>query len=218
MKAGRRHCENVARLSVGLLIALQIVDSPDGLTAAQGPRAETTAQLDARIDSIPLISIGDGDDDPLYRVIGAVFYGGYPDRGRNQYRYSSLLRPGDRPVTSNLRHEVRPEIRSEPQRITREDARRFREADDVDRQPPEFYPYYRGARNVAGALWALDYGPADSDVLSWTVLSTKGAIVGRVRSSGQLTVLAVDDDTAAVLRVDDLGIETVELRRIVGWP
>ena len=75
MKAGRRHCENVARLSVGLLIALQIVDSPDGLTAAQEPRAETTAQFDARIDSIPLISIGDGDDDPLYRVIGAVFYG-----------------------------------------------------------------------------------------------------------------------------------------------
>ena len=120
--------------------------------------------------------------------------------------------------TGNLRHEVRPAIRSEPQRITREDARRFREADDVDRQPPEFYPYYRGARNVAGALWVLDYVPADSDVFSWTVLSTEGAIVGRVRSSDRLTVLAVDDDTAAVLRVDDLGVETVELRRIVGWP
>ena len=55
-------------------------------------------------------------------------------------------------------------------------------------------------------------------MFSWTVLSTEGAIVGRVRSSGRLTVLAVDDDTAAVLRVDDLGVETVELRRIVGWP
>ena len=383
MKAGRRHCENVARLSAGLLIALQIVDSPDGLTAAQGPRLETTAQLDARIDSIPLISIGDEEDDPLYRVIGAVSYGDtlivaenstgtlrYYDRatgklhrtvggmgeGPGEYQaltrlqsvgdrihtydweasrvtildlagavertvriapwshymapgvlgffpdgsmlvaavYRDLANPAQVPTirrdtwvfarfddtgnfvdslgsflgkesyvvpygrggesypewpvpfapqsmigvvgeyyyvvdnmdpaipvfeqTGNLRHEARPEIRSEPQRITREDARRFREADDVDRQPPEFYPYYRAARNVAGALWVLNYGPADSDALSWTVLSTEGAIVGRVRSSDRLTVLAVDDDTAAVLRVDDLGVETVELRRIVGWP
>lgn len=118
--------------------------------------------------------------------------------------------------TGELRHELGLQIRPEPQRLSREDARRFREEDEVYRQVPEFYPYYFAVRYVAGALWVLNY-PVQTDVYSWTVFAPEGGAVGRVRTSERLVVLDLDGDIAAVLRVDELGVESVELRRIVGW-
>ena len=113
-------------------------------------------------------------------------------------------------------HEFGPQRTPEPRRISREDARRFRDADEVDREHPEFYPYYMAARYVADALWVLDY-TEPSDVYSWTVFAPDGSEVGRVRSSERLLVLDMDGDIAAVLRVDEMGVESVELRRIPGW-
>ena len=115
-----------------------------------------------------------------------------------------------------LHRELRPRSNPEPRRVSREDARRFRDADEVDRELPEFYPYYLAARYVAEALWILDYAVHD-DFYSWSVFGTDGSEVGRVRSHERLLVLDIDGDIAAVLRVDELGVEAVELRRIPGW-
>lgn len=112
-----------------------------------------------------------------------------------------------------FRHALEPEVR--PVRVSREDIGRFRQADDLDREPPEFYPYYRSVHAVAGTLWVLHHERPQGVGYRWTVFSREGDLVGSVTASEPLWVLAVDSDVAAVGRRDELGVETVELRRII---
>ena len=75
-------------------------------------------------------------------------------------------------------------------------------------------------RAVGEALWVPDYdGLAPCGGSAWSVYSQEGDLVGRVTASElDITVLAADDDVAAVLRTDELGVQTVELRRIIERP
>ena len=65
-------------------------------------------------------------------------------------------------------------------------------------------------------LWVPDYdGLAPGGGSAWTIYSGRGDIIGRVSApEPDIVVMAVDDDIAAVLIVDELGVQTVELRRI----
>ena len=112
-----------------------------------------------------------------------------------------------------FRHALEPDVG--PVSVTREDVGRFRQADDLNREPPEFYPYYRSVHAVAGTLWVLHHERPQDVGYRWTVFSHEGEMVGSVTASEPLWVLAVDADIAVVARRDELGVETVELRRIV---
>ena len=60
-------------------------------------------------------------------------------------------------------------------------------------------------------------GPASRR--SWTVYSGRGDIIGRVSApEPDIVVMVVDYDIAAVLIIDELGVQTVELRRVGGLP
>ena len=85
---------------------------------------------------------------------------------------------------------------------------------------PRFYPFHSRPRSAGGMLWVPDYdGFAPGGGSAWTVYSGRGDIIGRVSApKPDIVVMAVDDDIAAVLIIDELGVQTVELRRIVGLP
>ena len=74
--------------------------------------------------------------------------------------------------------------------------------------------------NLADRLWVPDYrGLAPGGGSAWTVYPGEGDLVGRVTASEiGITVLAADEDVVAVLATDELGVQTVQLRRIIERP
>ncbi len=114
--------------------------------------------------------------------------------------------------------ELEPATAPEPVRIGRADRDLFADLDVDSDELPQFYPFYSHSKVQGGALWILRYvNPYQDHSGEWSVYSFDGDLVGRVTASERLVVLAVDGDTAAVLVRDELGVETVELRRLVGW-
>ena len=85
---------------------------------------------------------------------------------------------------------------------------------------PRSYPFYSRPRSAGGMLWVPDYEGLDPGGGSaWTVYSGRGGIIGWVSApEPDIVVMAADDDIAAVLIIDELGVQTVELRRVVGLP
>ena len=114
-------------------------------------------------------------------------------------------------------HELPPDVPTEPTKLTRAGRDSLPDLDGIERDDlPRFYPFYGRIRAVGDALWVPHYGglvPGRGS--AWSVYSQDGDLVGRVTASERLWVLAVDGDIAAVLCVDELGVQTVELRRIV---
>ena len=82
---------------------------------------------------------------------------------------------------------------------------------------PASNPFYGRPRAAASALWVPDYeGFAPGGGSAWTVYSQEGELAGRVTASEiDIIVLAAHDGIAAVLTWDELGVQTVELRRIL---
>ena len=113
--------------------------------------------------------------------------------------------------------ELPPDVPTEPTKLTRAGRDSLPGLDGIDRDDmPRFYPFYGRTRAVGDALWAPHYGglvPGGGS--AWSVYSQEGDLVGRVTASERLGVLAVDGDTVAVLCVDELGVQTVQLRRMV---
>lgn len=120
-------------------------------------------------------------------------------------------------MAGKLVHELPPDVPTEPTRLTRAGRDSLPDLDGIDRDDlPRFYPFYGRSRAVGDALWVPHYGGLVPDGGStWSVYSQEGELVGRVSASERLRVLAVDGNTVAVLRLDELGVQTVELRRIV---
>ena len=124
-------------------------------------------------------------------------------------------------ATGKLVGELQPHMPLEPKRLTRAGRDSLPDLEGIDRDDlPRFYPFYGRPQAAGGMLWAPDYkGHVPGGGSAWTVYSEEGDLVGRVTSSEvDIRVLAVDDDIAVVLVWDELGVQTVELRRIVGWP
>lgn len=124
-------------------------------------------------------------------------------------------------ATGELVDELQPHMPLEPTAITSAGRDSLPEMEGIDGDDlPRFYPFYGRPRMAGGALWVPDYpGLAPGGGSAWTVYSAEGDLVRRVTASEVgLTVLAADDDVVAVLLTDELGVETVELRRIVGLP
>ena len=124
-------------------------------------------------------------------------------------------------ATGELVDELQPHMPLEPRRITSAGRDSIPEMEGIDDDDlPRFYPFYGRPRVAGGALWVPDYpGMAPGGGSAWTVYSGEGDLVRRVTSSElDLTVLAADDEVVAVLLTDELGVETVELRRIAGLP
>lgn len=123
-------------------------------------------------------------------------------------------------AAGNRRRQVGPGDPPEPVRITPDDRDRFADFDGIDADEfPQFYPFYSGARVAGGDFWVLDYlDPEHDRQAEWNVYSLDGELLRRVTASERLSLLAVDGDVAVVLVLDDLNVETVELRRIVATP
>ena len=106
----------------------------------------------------------------------------------------------------------------EPRAVTRKDRDLFRELDGVeDWERPESYPYHSAIREFNGLIWVQQYHYWGSPGERWTLYSKQGERVGEVASSENLWVVAADGDVVAILRRNELDVETVELRRLVGW-
>ena len=106
----------------------------------------------------------------------------------------------------------------EPRAVTRRDRDLFRELDGVeDWERPESYPYHSAIRELNGLIWVQQYHYWGSPGERWTLYSKQGERVGEVTSSENLWVVAADGDVVAILRRNELDVETVELRRLVGW-
>ena len=117
--------------------------------------------------------------------------------------------------------ELAPHTLLNPQPLTSAARDSLPELEGISRDAmPQFYPFYKRPRSAGGMLWVPDYdGFAPGGGTAWTVYSQQGDIVGRVSvPEPRIIVMAVDDDIAAVLIIDELGVQTVELRRIVGLP
>jgi len=117
-------------------------------------------------------------------------------------------------------HELPPDVPTEPIRLTRAGRDSLPDLDGIDRDDlPRFYPYYGRTRAVGDALWVPHYrGLVPDGGSAWSVYSQEGELVGQVTASERLRVLAVDGDIAAVLILDELGVQTVQVRRIIGRP
>ncbi len=115
--------------------------------------------------------------------------------------------------------EIEPGTALEPVTITGADRGLFSNLDGIDSDDlPRFYPFYSNGSVEGGAFWVLNYVNPERDYrMEWSVYSYEGDLLGRVTALERLTLLAVDGDLAVVLKRDELGVETVELRRIVGW-
>ena len=106
----------------------------------------------------------------------------------------------------------------EPRAVTRKDRDRFEELDGAEGwERPEFYPYHSGIREFNGLIWVRQYHYWESPGERWTLYSKDGERVGEVESSENLFVAAADGDVVAILRRNELDVEMVELRRLVGW-
>ena len=117
--------------------------------------------------------------------------------------------------------ELAPHTLLNPQPLTSAARDSLPELEGISRDAmPQFYPLYTRPRSGGGMLWVPDYdGFAPGGGTAWTVYSQQGDIIGRVSvPEPRIIVMAVDDDIAAVLIIDELGVQTVELRRIVGLP
>ena len=114
-------------------------------------------------------------------------------------------------------HELPPDVPAELTRLTRAGRDSLPDLDGIDRDDlPRYYPFYGRTRAVGDALWVPHYGglvPGGGS--AWSVYSQEGDLVGRVTASERLWVLAVNGSLVAVLCVDELGVQTVELRRMV---
>ena len=117
-------------------------------------------------------------------------------------------------------HELPSDVPTVPIRLTPAGRDSLPDLEGIDRDDlPRFYPFYGRARAVGDALWVPHYrGLVPDGGSAWSVYSQDGELVARVTASERLSVLAVDDDIVAVLRLDEFGVQTVELRRIAGWP
>ncbi len=106
----------------------------------------------------------------------------------------------------------------EPRAVTRKDRDLFEELDGAESwERPEFYPYHSGIRELNGLIWVHQYHWWESPGERWTLYSKEGERVGEVASPENLWVAAADGDVVAILRRDELDVELVELRRLVGW-
>ncbi len=117
--------------------------------------------------------------------------------------------------------ELAPHMPLDPQPLTSAARDSLPELEGIDRDAmPRFYPFYKRPRSAGGMLWVPDHeASVPGGGTAWTVYSHEGDIIGRVSvPEPRLIVMAADDDTAAVLIIDELGVQTVELRRIVGLP
>lgn len=124
-------------------------------------------------------------------------------------------------AAGELVDELQPHMPLEPTRITSAGRDSLPELEGIDDDDlPRFYPFYGRPRVAGGALWVPDYpGLAPGGGSAWTVYSAEGDLVRRVTASEiDMTVLDADDDVVAVLLTDELGVETVELRRIIEGP
>lgn len=120
--------------------------------------------------------------------------------------------------TGELVRELGSDADPEPKAVTRKDRDLFGELDDAeDWERPEFYPYHSGIRELNGLIWVQQYHWWESPGERWTLYSKEGEWVGEVTSSEDLWVVAADGDVVAILRRDELDVELVELRRLVGW-
>ena len=120
-------------------------------------------------------------------------------------------------AAGRLIRELPPDVPTEPTRLTRAGRDSLPELDGVDRDDlPRYYPFYGRTQAVGESLWVPHYrGLVPDGGSAWSVYSPEGDHVGRVIASERLRVLAVDRNVVAVLRVDELDVQTVELRRIV---
>ena len=120
--------------------------------------------------------------------------------------------------TGELVRELGSDADPEPRAVTRSDRDLFGELDGAeDWERPEFYPYHSGIRELNGLIWVQEYRWRESPGERWTLYSKEGEWVGEVTSSENLVVAAADGDVVAILRRDELDVELVELRRLVGW-
>ena len=117
-------------------------------------------------------------------------------------------------------HELPPDVPTEPTRLTRAGRDSLPDLDGIVRDDlPRFYPLYGRTRAVGDALWVPHYrGLVPDGGSAWSVYSQEGDLVGQVTASERLWVLAVDGDIVAVLTLDELGVQTVQLRRIIERP
>ncbi len=153
---------------------------------------------------------------PYHREVWVVVVG---DRYHIVDNKDPVIRAFD--ATGELVQELQPHMPLEPRRITSAGRDSFPEMEGIDDDDlPRFYPFYGRPRVAGGALWVPDYpGMTPGGGSAWTVYSAEGELVERVTSSEvDLTVLAADDEVVAVLLTDELGVETVELRRIIERP
>ena len=124
-------------------------------------------------------------------------------------------------MTGNPVGELAPHAPLVPRPLTSAARDSLPELEGIGRDAmPRFYPFYTRPWSAGGMLWVPDYdGFAPGGGSAWTVYSGQGDIIGRVSApERKIFVMAVDDDIAAVLIIDELGVQTVELRRIVGLP
>ena len=150
---------------------------------------------------------------PYRREVWVVVVGGRYHIVNNK---EAVIRAFD--TTGKMVHELQPHIPLEPTRLTSAGRDSIPDMDGIDRDAlPRFYPYYGRPRAVGGALWVPDYkGLAPGGGSAWSVYSQEGDLVRRVTASElDIIVLAADDDIAAVLTWDELGVQTVELRRMI---
>lgn len=198
-------------ISCGLLIALPI-GLPDDALGAVGASIQQRA---LRIDDTPLFTIGVNPNEPLHDVIGAV------------------LTDDNLIIAEESTHSLRFYDRTTGQLI-RTVGQKAEGPGDYGNlgQAAIRFPTWKGSTETTCHASTPSMGgpgrpegccgcPNTRDVpgggSAWTVYSEEGDLVGRVTSSEvDIRVLAVDDDIAVVLVWDELGVQTVQLRRIVG--
>ncbi len=124
-------------------------------------------------------------------------------------------------MAGNPAGELAPHTVPSPTPLTSAARDSLPELEGIDRDAmPRFYPFYARPWSAGGMLWVPDYdGFVPGGGTAWTVYSEQGDIIGRVSvPESTIFVMAVDGDTAAVMIIDELGVQRVELRRIVGLP
>ncbi len=124
-------------------------------------------------------------------------------------------------MAGNPAGELAPHTVLSPQPLTSAARDSLPELEGIDRDAmPRFYPFYTRPRSAGGMLWVPDYdGFAPNGGTAWTLYSQRGDIIGRVGvPEPNFNVMAVEGDTAAVMIIDELGVQRVELRRIIGLP